>query len=111
MTVEAYKATAAMCRRALQGACIDKGASPKKRLVNQIDEVIQTAKVHASLKEWADAIRLVGNAGAHPGDDGLDNVTAEEAGDLLAFTEQFLGLTYVVTELVRRRLADKRGTA
>lgn len=109
MTVGAFKAAAAMCRRALQGACVQQGATAGKPLYQQIEEVINAAKVHASLKEWADAIRLVGNAGAHPGDDGLETVTREEADDLLSFTEQFLDLTYVVAEQVRRRLAEKKG--
>ena len=99
-----------MCRRALQGACIDQGADGKKKLYHQIDEVIASNKVHASLKEWADAIRLVGNAGAHPGDDGLDKVTPDEAEDILAFTEEFMAMTYVARERVRQRLAARRAT-
>lgn len=74
-----------------------------------MEEVVNAAKVHASLKEWADAIRLVGNSGAHPGEDGLETVTEDEAEDLLSFTEQFLDLTYVVAERVRRRLVERRG--
>jgi hypothetical protein len=108
MSIGALKATAAMCRRALQGACIDLGATSGARLVDQIDEVIATNKVHGSLKTWADAIRFVGNAGAHPGSDGLEIVTREEAEDILAFTEQFLDLTYVVTSRVQARLTAKR---
>lgn len=107
-SVGATKATATMCRRALQGACLDQGANPKKRLVDQIDEVIAANKVHASLKEWADAIRLMGNSGAHPGDDGLEEVTAEEAEDILAFAEQFMELTYVASARVKSRLAARQ---
>lgn len=106
-TVRANKAVATLCRRALQGACVDQGANPKKNLYEQIDEVIASNKVHASLKEWADAIRFIGNAGAHPGQDGLETVTDEEADDILAFTEQFMELTYVARERVKRRLAAK----
>jgi hypothetical protein len=106
-SVGAYKATAGMCRRALQGAVVQQGATPKKTLAAQIDEVVNSNKVHASLKDWADAIRLIGNSGAHVGDDGLETVTAEEAQDLLDFTEQFLELTYVVTARVKSRLADR----
>jgi hypothetical protein len=105
--VQANKATVVLCRRALQGACVDQGASPKKNLRDQIEEVVAGNKVHGSLKEWADAIRLVGNSGAHPGDDGLEEVTAEEADDILAFTEEFMELTYVARERVRQRLAAR----
>lgn len=107
-SIGAWKATAAMCRRALQGACVDRGATPGKVLAAQIAGVVAADKVHGSLKDWADAIRLVGNAGAHPGGDGLETVTQEEAGDILAFTEQFLELTFVVTNRVAARLAAKK---
>jgi hypothetical protein len=110
-TVRANKAVATLCRRALQGAVLDQGATPKKRLHEQIDEVVAANKVHASLKEWADAIRFVGNSGAHPGEDGLEDVTEEEAEDILAFTEEFLQLTYVARERVRQRLAARTATA
>lgn len=107
MTVSAYKAAVAMCRRALQGACIDNGATAPT-LYKQIEEVVNSNRVHASLKDWADAIRLVGNSGAHPGEDGLETVSAEEAEDMVAFTEQFLDLTYVVSAKVQQRLAARR---
>jgi hypothetical protein len=97
-----------MCRRALQGACVERGATPGKVLAAQLAEVVAANKVHGSLKDWADAIRLVGNAGAHPGDDGLETVSQEEGEDILAFTEQFLELTFVVTNRVAARLAAKK---
>jgi hypothetical protein len=103
-SVGAHKATGVMCRRALQGACVEQGANAKKKLHEQIDEVVAANKVHGSLKDWADAIRLIGNSGAHVGDDGLEDVSAEEAEDILAFTEEFMNLTYVARERVRRRL-------
>jgi hypothetical protein len=107
-SADAYKATAVLCRRALQGACVEQGATPKKNLHDQIDEVIASNKVHGSLRDSADAIRLIGNSGAHVGDDGLEAVSADEADDILAFTEEFMQLTYVARERVRRRL-DARG--
>ena len=51
---------------------------------------------------------FIGNSGAHPGDDGLEEVTAEEAEDILAFTEEFMALTYVARERVRRRLDARK---
>lgn len=109
-TVTAHKAVATMCRRALQGACLDQGATSGKRLYEQIDEVVAANKVHGSLKEWADAIRFIGNSGAHPGSDGLEAVTPEEAEDILAFTEEFMQLTYVARARVRQRLDARAKT-
>jgi hypothetical protein len=105
ISARAWKATAAMCRRALQGACLQVGATPGKTLNQQVAEVVATNKVHSSLEEWARAIRVMGNSGAHPGDDGLETVTEEEATDILEFTEQFLDLTFVVAAKVRARVA------
>lgn len=107
----AWKATAAMCRRTLQGACLSVGASPGKTLAGQVAEAVAANKVHASLEEWAEAIRLIGNSGAHPGGDGLESVSEEEANDLLDFTEQFLELTFVVSEKVRARVASRKSVA
>jgi hypothetical protein len=107
-SVGAYKGTAVLCRRALQGACVEQGANPKKKLHGQIEEVVEANKVHGSLKDWADAIRLIGNSGAHVGDDGLEDVTHDEADDILAFTEEFMELTYVARERVKQRLAERR---
>jgi Domain of unknown function (DUF4145) len=106
-----WKATAAMCRRALQGACLDLGATPGKVLQQQVAEVVASNRVHASLEEWARAIRVMGNSGAHPGDDGLETVTQEEAQDILSFTEQFLELTFVVAAKVRARVAAHQASA
>lgn len=111
LSVEAYKACAAMCRRALQGSCIDQGATPGNVLAKQIEEVVAANKVHGSLRDWADAIRLFGNSGAHPGDHGLETVTEEEARDVLDFTEQFLDLLYVVADRVQKRLSSRRPAA
>ncbi len=94
MGITAYKAAAAMARRATQGVCIDQNAKPGK-LANQIKELVQTGHLHPQLGDWADQVRLFGNDGAHPGDDGLDTVTQQDAEDALAFLDQLLEWTYV----------------
>jgi hypothetical protein len=53
----------------------------------------------------------MGNSGAHPGDDGLEEVSEDEAADLLEFTEQFLDLVFVVTAKVESRLMERRRQA
>jgi hypothetical protein len=92
--IGAYKAAAAMARRAAQGICIEKNAKPGK-LVAQIKELVQAGHLHQQLGEWADQVRLFGNTGAHPGDDGLAGVSKQDAEDALAFLDQLLEWTYV----------------
>ena len=92
--VTAYKGAAAMARRATQGVCIDRKAKPGK-LVAQVKELVAAGSLHQQLGEWADQVRVFGNTGAHPGDDGLDTVSKEDAEDALAFLDQLLEWTYV----------------
>jgi hypothetical protein len=92
--IQAYKAAAAMARRATQGICIDKEAKPDK-LVNQVKALVASGSLHPNLGKWADRVRILGNAGAHPGDDGLEQVTEQDAKDAVAFLDQLLEWTYV----------------
>lgn len=70
LAVSTFKAGAAMCRRALQGAAIEKGANPKNKLIKQIEEIKEKGALHPNLAELVTHIRLVGDSGAHPGEDG-----------------------------------------
>lgn len=52
--------------------------------------------LNKQLAEWGGHIRLLRNAGAHPGSDGLESVSKDEASDVMAFLEQLLSWTYVM---------------
>src|SRR5690606_11273646 len=99
----AYRASAVMARRAMQVASIDKGAKGDK-LVSQIADLQQTGKITTDLKEWADAVRWVGNDAAHP--NGVQ-VAQDDAADVLHLAEQFLHVLYVAPALaagIKKRL-------
>ena len=85
-----YKAAAAMARRAVQGTCIDLGAKPGATLYGQIDDLQAQGHITKRLAELAHKIRVLGNDAAHPGKDGLDIVTAEEAKQTVDFLEHML---------------------
>jgi hypothetical protein len=70
LSVGANKAAAAMCRRALQAAALQKGAG-KGDLVAQIDKLVEKGTLNASLADAAHQVRYFGNYGAHPDSDGL----------------------------------------
>lgn len=74
----APRAAVVMVRRALQRACINKGAKGSK-LCEQIEDLHNRLKIfdtaHVAL---ATATRLFGNFGAHPNDDLLDDLSDEE---------------------------------
>lgn len=99
----AYRAAAVMARRAMQVAATDKGATSDK-LVSQIHELRQKGKITEDLKEWADAVRWVGNDAAHPNGNA---VTEDDAEDVLHLAEQFLHVLYVAPALaanIKKRL-------
>ena len=67
MYVNAYNATAEMCRRALEASCIERGAAPKDVLEDMIDDLESKRVITPFLRDVAHKIRLGGNRGAHPG--------------------------------------------
>ena len=79
MDIEASRAAAVMVRRALQSALIDKGADKSKSLVEQIAELKDKGLLSSDVVSFAQGLRFLGNFGAHPSDDELEEVTLEDA--------------------------------
>ena len=99
--VKSYRACAVMCRRAIQASAIELGASPNKKLNDQIDELAARNIITSSLQKFAHEIRDVGNIGAHP--DKLDDVSERDADDIMAFTIQYLEHVYVMPAKLKAR--------
>jgi hypothetical protein len=103
-SVDAYNATAEMCRRALQASCLSLGADPKLSLDKQIEWLASQGKIIISLQQMAHKVRLGGNRGAHPPDDPSREspLGPEEAEALVTFTWEYLKAIYVTpSELAR----------
>ena len=96
-SVAAYRACAVMARRAMQTACIDQGAS-KGNLVNKLHELANSGMITKSLKGWGDAVRWVGNDAAHPNG---EDVTQEDAEEILRLAEQFMHSVYVAPAIAQ----------
>lgn len=86
-----YISSVIMCRRTIQEACLDRGAT-KPTLFEQIEEL----NIEGSLKKLAHKLRFWGNKGAHP--DILLNEEIEEKDAKIAinFTEKFLQYIYII---------------
>jgi hypothetical protein len=97
-----YKSTVVMCRRAIQSSAIDLKAKDGP-LVAQIEDLFKKGKITEPLKDFAHAIRLTGNEGAHPDKDGLKDVNEKDADDIIAFTREFLHHVYVMPALLKTR--------
>ena len=106
-SVSAYKATVVLSRRALQSICIDKGATSKKRLFEQIEDLSINGVITKDLKEWATEVRYVGNEGAHPGEE----ISLEDAEAILELTEQIANVIYVMPEIARELRQKRKGKA
>lgn len=100
--IKAYKACVVMCARAIQGSALALGAK-KKRLTDQIDELFSQGKITEALKEFAHEIRVTRNIGAHPDKDGLEDVTEQDANDIVEFTREFLHHIYVMPAKLKAR--------
>ncbi|MFF1955984.1 DUF4145 domain-containing protein [Streptomyces sp. NPDC058220] len=99
----AFTAAAVMVRRTLEGVCADQGATGKV-LMKSLQELLEAGKIEGRLFDWAQALRILGNQGAHfTGED----VDREDAADALALCEALLDYIYVLTtryeEFVQRR--------
>lgn len=99
LSVVAYRACAVMCRRAIQQACIEKGADVNKNLEKQIDELKDKGIITNQIQSWAHSSRWVGNDAAHPNH---TEVTKEDAEDILNLAEQIMNILYVMDELSKR---------
>ena len=96
----AFKASVVMSRRAIQSSALERGIK-KGRLRDQIDELHAKDLIPDSVKEWAHEIRLTGNIGAHPDEDLLQDVTKEDAQELIRFVEAYLNYVYVMPARVK----------
>lgn len=96
--VDGYNATVEMCRRAIEGSCIQLGAKPKLSITQKIDWVHKQGRINKTLKNVAHKIRLGGNRGSHPiVDPSVDPpITPEEADAVIAFTRHYFDHVYVV---------------
>jgi hypothetical protein len=88
---KAYTATAIMCRKTLEGICVEHGVSGRT-LVSSLKELKDKGIIENRLYEWADALRISGNEAAH---DVSVTISADDARDILEFTNALL--EYVFT--------------
>lgn len=83
---KAYTATAIMCRKTLEGICVEHGTKGRN-LNSSLKELKDKGIIENRLYEWANALRISGNEAAH---DVNITISAEDAGDILEFTNALL---------------------
>lgn len=91
---KSFTATAIMCRKALEGVCENHGATGRN-LQARLKDLKDQGVIEGRLFQWADELRLVGNAAAH---DVSVEVNAQDASDTLDFTRAVLEYVYTFRE-------------
>jgi hypothetical protein len=83
-----------MVRRTLEGVCQEQGITKRQPLAASLKQLRDDGKIEGRLLEWAEALRFLGNQGAHYTG---TPVSREDAADALALSEALLDYMYVLT--------------
>lgn len=109
LSAKAPNGAVAMLRTALTWIVDDKGsadAKSKADLRDKIKFMVTEGAFTKALGDWADHVRLYGNAGVHP--DKFGDVSVEEAEDVARLTYSLIEALYVLPENIARRQAQRR---
>jgi len=110
---DAFKATVVMCRRTMQNVCLNKGAKNRDSngkwisLKNQMKEAFPE-KDYSLIHKLADGIKYLGDYGAHPQDDGIDDVPKGDAKEMLEFAYSILEIAYINPWKITRQLEKRK---
>jgi hypothetical protein len=105
LSAGAWRATAGLCRRILQMICLDKGAPTDKDLRDQIGDLASRGIITGDIKEWAHAVRWVGNDALHPN---KEVVEKEDAEDIMNLVEQIIHILYIAGDIARKKIEKFR---
>jgi hypothetical protein len=98
---ECPRASAVMARRTLEAITVKKGETSGV-LADRLKNLATRGVLQPTLFDWAKEVRLVGNAGAHF--DPINNVSKEDAKELVSFVRELLRYLYELPgELARRK--------
>ncbi|MEO6502200.1 MAG: DUF4145 domain-containing protein [Jatrophihabitantaceae bacterium] len=90
---KAYSAAVVMVRRTLEGTCVNQGIAKGGNLATNLRALQDQGKIDGLLAEWANMLRVVGNAGAHFTG---NSVSREDAQDAMDFAEALLDHLFVL---------------
>ncbi|MFI7123032.1 DUF4145 domain-containing protein [Amycolatopsis sp. NPDC049868] len=100
---KAYTAAGVMVRRTLEGVCAVKGTK-KRNLFEGLREMKESGAIDERLFDWAQALRILGNQGAHYTGTQISREDAEDALDLCeALLDYMFELTAKFTAFQQRR--------
>jgi hypothetical protein len=103
LSANSPRAAAVMFRGALAEIVTSRGseaAKAKSSLAGQLKQMAADGHLDATLADWADQVRLLGNAGAHPNE--LEPVSREEAEDLSRLMNALVEFLFIYPARVQR---------
>jgi hypothetical protein len=110
---KSFRGVVVMVRRLLQDISRDKGIARGENIKAEITELLASGWITKSLFNAAHEMRHFGSFGAHPQDDGLDDVTEDDVAALFAIANQFTEHIYVLphqtAELAKKRQMAQQG--
>jgi Domain of unknown function (DUF4145) len=92
-----------MVRRILEGTCRDNGVH-EQTLMRSLEKMKTERLIDPTIAEWANALRVLGNGGAHYTG---NRVSRDDAEDALALAEALLDHIYVL-HLRFQEFAERR---
>ena len=110
--IQVPNAAAAMLRSALAQVVQDKGseaAKAKGSLRDAVKQMVGDGALLPTFGDWADHVREMGNAGAHP--EVFGEVSQQQAEDLQGLVRSMLDFLYVVPASITRRRDARIGAA
>ena len=91
---KANLACSVMCRRTLETLCVDLGLL-KRSLPENLQELKTKGIIDGRLAEWGEALRWMGNIGAHAS---KGHINKQDARDILDFTVAICDYVYILTD-------------
>lgn len=102
LKAEAWDAAGAMFRKVVDISTIELKASPKKRLIDRIDELESKHALTPALKQVAHKVRLDGNGAVHD----EEPFSKEDAVDIEFFTRMFLLYAFTLPGMLEPKLKE-----
>src|SRR5258708_10751446 len=109
LSAKAPNGAVAMLRTTLTWIVEDKGspgAKAKSDLKDKVKAMVADGGLPSALGEWADHVRLYGNAGVHP--DKFGDVNLEEAEEVARLTFSLIESIYILPANIAKRQAARR---
>jgi len=104
---KAFSACAVMCRRTLEGICVENGVK-NKVLAAGLKELLNKKVIDEKIYKWSEELRIHGNIGAHAV---AEDISMPDAKDLLEFTSAICDYVFILSDKFEKFMKRKMSTS